>query len=408
MSVRKVLKYPYLKRHYVGRFISNFGNGMSPVALAFGILHLKNGSPSLLGWVLASANIAMLLVAPFGGVIADKLGRVRMAGFADIWGSLGLLIQAFFFIKGEVPLWIMLLANINFGLMWGIFWPSMAGVIPSLVPERDLQKANAIGNFFNNTSLILGAAVAGFLVSQIGAGWVLLIDAFTFLISGLLLSSFASKVNDSGDSGNSILGDLKEGWRVLLSYRWIMVGIAGFSFIVMAWAWGENVLGPLIALKHFNGAKSWSFVLTLESIGLVIGSIIGMKVKFKYPMRTLTLFTLSFAIYMYSMAKPQSLLVIALCAFLWGVVLDLWASVWPTALQRSVPREALSRISSFDAMGSLLFRPLGLAIAGPISAWIGIPRAMELAAGITVLMICLMLLVPEYWSMEMPSQETLN
>ena len=312
------------------------------------------------------------------------------------------------FIKGEVPLWIMLLANINFGLMWGIFWPSMAGVVPSLVPERDLQKANAIGNFFNNTSLILGAAVAGFLVSQIGAGWVLLIDAFTFLISGLLLSSFASKVNDSGDSGNSILGDLKEGWRVLLSYRWIMVGIAGFSFIVMAWAWGENVLGPLIALKHFNGAKSWSFVLTLESIGLVIGSIIGMKVKFKYPMRTLTLFTLSFAIYMYSMAKPQSLLVIALCAFLWGVVLDLWASVWPTALQRSVPREALSRISSFDAMGSLLFRPLGLAIAGPISAWIGIPRAMELAAGITVLMICLMLLVPEYWSMEMPSQETLN
>ena len=78
MSVRKVLKYPYLKRHYVGRFISNFGNGMSPVALAFGILHLKNGSPSLLGWVLASANIAMLLVAPFGGVIADKLGRVRI------------------------------------------------------------------------------------------------------------------------------------------------------------------------------------------------------------------------------------------------------------------------------------------------------------------------------------------
>ena len=403
-----VFQNKYLKRHYAGRFISNFGNGMGPVALAFGILHLKNGSPTLLGWVLASANIAMLLVAPFGGVIADKFGRVKMAGFADAWGSVGLFFQAYFFIHGEVPLWIMLVANINFGLMWGIFWPSLGGVIPALVPEKDLQKANAWGNFFNNVSLILGAASAGYLVSVIKPGWVLVIDALTFLISGILLSSFANKVSASSDSENTILHDLREGWQVLWSYKWIVVGISGFSFIVMAWAWGENVLGPLIALKHFHGAKSWAFVLTFESIGLVIGSIIGMRIKFKYPMRSLTLLTITFAIYMYSMARPQSLIVIAICAFFWGIVLDLWASVWPTALQRSVPREALSRITSFDAMGSLLFRPLGLAIAGPIAGWIGIPRSMELAAGITVLMIILMLLVPEYWRMEMPSQQTLN
>ena len=59
-------------------------------------------------------------------------------------------------------------------------------------------------------------------------------------------------------------------------------------------------------------------------------------------------------------------------------------------------------------MGSLLFRPLGLAIAGPISGWIGIPRSMELAAAITVVMVIAMLLVPEVWKMKMPSQEILN
>ena len=68
MQVRTLLNYPFLKRYYAGRFISNFGNGMSPVALAFGILHLKNGSPTLLGWILGSATISMLIVAPFGGV----------------------------------------------------------------------------------------------------------------------------------------------------------------------------------------------------------------------------------------------------------------------------------------------------------------------------------------------------
>ena len=408
MSVRQVLKYPYLKRYYAARFISNFGNGMSPVALAFGILHLKNGSPTLLGWILASANIPMLLVAPFGGAIADKLGRIRMAGIADTWGSVGLIIQAIFFIKGDVPLWVMLMANINFGLMWGIFWPANSGVVPALVHEENLQKANAIGNFFNNISLILGAAVAGVLVSQLGAGWALAIDAATFLVSGLLLLSFANKVHAKSNSENSVMYDLKHGWKVFLSYRWIVAEVAGFSIIVMAWAWGENVLGPLISLQHFNGAKSWSFVLTLESIGLVTGSLIGMRIRFKYPMRTLTLLTLFFSLYMYSMVAPQPLIFIGICAFIWGVVLDLWASIWPTALQRTVPRETLSRISAFDAMGSLLFRPLGLAIAGPISGWLGIPRAMELASLITIVMVVAMLLVPEVWRMEMPSQEILN
>jgi MFS family permease len=381
---------------------------MSPVALAFGVLHLKNGSPTLLGWVLGSATISMLIIAPFGGVIADKFGRVRMAGIADTWGSLGLFLQAYFFIRGDVPLWVMLLANINFGIMWGIFWPANSGITPSLVPEENLQQANAFANFFTNSSVILGAAIAGLLVSQFGAGWALLIDASTFLISGLLVLSFSPFVHASSDSEHSMLHDLKDGWKVFISYKWIVVEVAGFSMIVMAWAWGENVLGPLIALKHFNGAKSWSFVLTLESIGLVIGSIIGMRVKFKYPMRALTLLTLFFAVYMYSMVAPQKLWVIAIAAFFWGVVLDLWASIWPTALQRTVPREKLSRISSFDAMGSLLLRPVGLAIAGPISIWLGIPRAMELASGITVVMVVLMLLVPEVRSMQMPSQEILK
>jgi hypothetical protein len=187
-----------------------------------------------------------------------------------------------------------------------------------------------------------------------------------------------------------------------------VVEVAGFSIIVMAWAAGETVLGPLIALKHFNGPKSWSLVLTLEAIGLVIGSLVGMRIKFKYPMRALTFLTLFFALYMYTLAAPQPIWVIAIAALFWGIVLDLWASIWPTSVQRTVPREVLSRISSFDSVGSLLFRPLGLAIAGPLSSWIGIPRTMELAAGITVTMVILMLLVPEVWKMEIPSQETLN
>ncbi len=72
MLVKELLSHKYVKRLFLGRFISNYGNGMGPIALSFGILELPNGSANLLGLVLGSTTVCFLLMAPFGGVIADK------------------------------------------------------------------------------------------------------------------------------------------------------------------------------------------------------------------------------------------------------------------------------------------------------------------------------------------------
>ncbi|MEI6217129.1 MAG: MFS transporter [Actinomycetes bacterium] len=400
MTLKELFGYRYVKRFHLSRFISNFGNGISPVALAFGILHLPNGSASELGWVLGSATITMILMSPFGGVIADKYGRVRMVGLCDTWGAIGLLVQVGFFATGNVPLWVLLAANINFGLMWGIWWPAFSGVLPAIVPEEGLQKANAVNQFVSNIAYISGAAAAGFLVSAFGSTFALAVDAISFLVAGLIVLSFSHVVPARVENQDSMLDDLKHGWKVFLSFRWIVVIVFGFSFVVMCWAAGENVLGPLIALKHFDGAKSWGFVLTAESVGYIVGSLLAMRLHFKYPMRALTIISSSMALYLWVLARPMSLLIIAFCAFLWGVTLDLWGSIWSTALQRMVPREALSRVSSFDALGTMLFRPVGLAVAAPLAGVIGITRTLEIASGISLFVIFVMLCVPEVRDMQ--------
>ena len=408
MNLREILAQRYVKRFLLARFISNFGNGMSPIALAFGILHMRGGSPTELGWVLGASSTTMLIMAPFGGVIADKFGRVKMMGLTDLWGSIPLYMQCAFFATGHVPVWVFLVANINFGLMWGIFWPAQSGVMPAICKEEALQRANALTNFMSNAAMIMGAAIGGIIVATLGSTTGLVIDAATFSIAGIIVLSFSHVVPKRAENDNSMLDDLVHGWRVFLSYRWIVAVVAGFGFITMAWAMGENVLGPLISLKYFNGAKSWAFVLTCESVGFLVGSVIGLKIKLKYPMRFMMAITSTLAIYMWALVRPQSLLVIAASAFLWGIALDLWASVWTTAMVRQVPRESLSRVSSFDAMGSFLFRPVGLMIAGPLSAAIGIPRSMEISAGVVVLVVVLVLLVPEVRNMEMPTSVDSN
>jgi MFS family permease len=397
----EVLQHKYVKRFLFARFISNFGNGMGPIALSFGILHLKNGSANILGLVVASTTISMLVISPFGGVIADKFGRVRVAGLTDMWGAVGLFFQVAFFATGHVPIWVMLIANINFGLMWGIFWPSMLGVIPALFPEESLQKANGLVNFFQNAAMIMGTAVGGIIVSVWGSTWALGIDAATFLFSGAVVFSFRKVSVVTEESTSSMFADLIHGWKVFISYRWIVAGVVGFSAIMMSWSAGEAVLGPLISLKYFNGARSWAFVLTCESIGFVIGSLVAMRLKVKYPLRFLLIASISIPIYLFAMAKPQPLIVIGLCALLWGITLDLWSSLWSTAMQREIPREALSRVSSFDAMGTMLLRPVGLAMAGPLSVAIGLTRSMELLAAISTLCLIGMALVPEMRNMQM-------
>ena len=395
MLIQQVIAHKYVKRLFIARFISNFGNGMGPIALAFGILALPNGSANMLGLVLGVTSVLFLIMLPFGGVIADKYGRVRMVGLTDMAAGLVLFIQVFYFANGNVPIAVLLITNGFFGLMWGIFWPAFSGLMPAVLSEAGLQKGNALNAFMTNAGVILGAAAAGLLIEIFGVAFTLAIDAASFFISGLMIFTFRHLTPRAEHTENTMVDDLLHGWRVFLSFRWIVIIVGAFSFIVMCWAAAENVLGPLIALEHFNGPKSWSFVITAESAGLIVGSIIAIKVKPKYPLRFLMLSSFTITFYIWSLAKPQSLLMIAFGAFLFGITLDLWGTLWNTALQRKVPRESLSRVSSFDAMGSMMFRPIGLAIAAPFSTLLGVENFLQILAAITVVAIIVPLLDPQ-------------
>jgi len=368
MSVTQVLAQPHAKKFFVARFISNYGNGMSPIALAFGILALPNGSANLLGLTLGITSAMFILMVPFGGVIADKYGRAKMVALTDTLAGLILFIQVFYFATGDVPVAVLLIVNGCYGILSGIFWPAFTGIMPSIVPEAGLQKANAINSLASNAGLILGAASAGILIDTYGAAITLGIDSASFVIAGVLVSTLSHLTPPMANNKNTMMKDFVDGWRVFKSFNWIVIVVVSFSFIVMCWAAAENVLGPLVALEHFNGAKSWSIVITAESAGLVVGALLAMRIKPKYP------------------------LVVSICAFFFGITLDLWGTLWYTALHRKVPRDALSRVSSFDAMGALVFKPIGLAIAAPISLLIGIDNLIYILIAISVLAISLPLL----------------
>lgn len=384
------------RKYLLARFISNLGNGMAPIALAFGILELEGATAKSLSLVLAVQSFTLVAMLPFGGVWADRLGRARAVGGSDmILGTL-IMVQASLFILGVVTVPILVPFAAVFGVLHAIWYPAFPAIAPAVVPKEQLQAANSVVSAASNGAYISGAAVAGILVAGFGAGWAMAIDAMTFIVAGVLVWSLRS-ITPAAPTGESTWRDLKTGWGEFRANRWVFIIVVAFAFIMMGFQGANGVLGPVLMKEEFNGAKSWALIATIESIGFLAGSLLAFRIRPKFPMRFAMCAAFVMPLFVVALAVPLPLPLIALAAFICGLGMDVFQVLWITALQKHVPSEALSRVSSYDAFGSLVFGPVGTALAGPASLAFGLQPAFAVAAGIMTIAIAWGLLHQSVW-----------
>jgi hypothetical protein len=192
----------------------------------------------------------------------------------------------------------------------------------------------------------------------------------------------------------SFLQDLREGWAAFSSRTWVWAFVVYFAVANVFWgAWSS--LGPVVADRDLGGAAAWGAILAVMGLGALLGSLIATQVR---PGRPLVLVAAGEELLALPLAFLAASSVVALIAFgalLSGIGLMVGMSVWESTLQRQIPAEALSRVSSYDWFGSFAFYPVGLAIWGPISAAIGIQTSLWLAFSLFILSILALLAVPD-------------
>jgi len=394
-------KIPGYRRLLTARLISNLGNGMAPTAMAFGVLALKDGTPTSLSMVLVAQAIPLVLFLPIGGVIADRFKRAVLVSSTDIILSVVVFMIAALFQFGHARILYLIILNVIAGVLNALWWPAFPGLTPSVVDQDRLQAANAYMQVLSNLGIIVGSALGGILVASFGSGSAMAIDALTFLVAGILVWPLRQFSEVKGES-ESVLRELRSGLHEFLARRWVVVIVGAFSVIVLILRGAEGVLGPVLAKQNFDGAKSWALIITFESIGFLVGSLIGSRYRPKYPMLFCMIITLSASLYLVLMAIPAPLLVIGLGAFAFGATMDLWGVYWTTALQTHIPREALSRVVAYDAMGSLMFGPIGLALAGPAIIAIGLRNSFLIGALVIAACVGVALLEPEVRRLRSP------
>jgi predicted MFS family arabinose efflux permease len=390
----KVALAPLRERNFrlmfLGRVTSYGGSTFAIVAIPFAVLDLT-GSVSDVGFVAAARSLPQVILLLVGGIWADRLPRHTVMVASNAVSASAQAATAALLLSGSARIWQLIALQAIGGAATAFFFPASTGLVPQTVRPDLLQEANALLRLALNLSQIGGAAAAGFLVAATGPGWAIAVDAGSFALGATFLAVMQLPRGERLEAQNFI-HDLALGWREFRSRTWLWVIVAGFAFINAIEVGGLNVVGPVVAKRSLDGAASWGLIITAQSIGLIAAGFLMLRWR---PTRILLVGTLGVAAtapLFALLAIPASVGAIAASGFIAGVGVEVFGVLWDMAMQQQIPQDRLSRVSSYDALGSFVAIPIGAAAAGPIAAAVGVGTTLWSCASVILLCTFAMLL----------------
>jgi hypothetical protein len=354
----------------------------------------------MVAFVLSARAIAYGLLILWGGVLADRISCVRLMVNSDavrFFTQLATAGLVFFHVK-IIALFV--LAQLMFGFAEACFKPAAGRLLPEVVPDVHLERANGYYNSAVNFGMVFGPILGGFLVAAGDSAIGLAIDAATFLLSAVILFGIRGTAKPGKSHGaSSTLQRLIEGWNALLSQRWLLVVIlASGAFHVLALS-AVFALGPAYAEHHLNGASGWGVLVAAFGAGGITGGLASTRFRTTSPGIAILVSLIALSSQPFVLASGLPYVVILVWQFLNGIALAFFSVVYGTATQRYVPRETLGRVGSFDEILTSALMPLGYLLLGFAATIVGPEIAMRLTSTTAMLCCALLLLTPSIRSM---------
>lgn len=383
---------------FLARAITLITGSMSSIALAFAVLEIDNDARSL-SFVLTAFTVSNIVFVLFGGVIADRLPRaliIQACYVIDIL-SMGALAALLFTGNATIPLMIVL-AALN-GASTAFVLPAMQGIIPQLAAPEHLQQANAMLSFVRSAVTIGGPIIAGILVSTVGPAWAMVVQVAGWVLAIPILALV--KLPPPGHAGGTgLFHDLRVGWREFWSRSWLWTIVLAFMVMnaIHVGAWG--VAGPYIAKNNdLLGVAGWGWVVSAEGVGVLLMTLVLMWFPLRRPLRYGMIGMAAFAIPLTMLGVHPAVVLLAIAAFLAGAGAEVFSTGWNLAMMENIPGDKLSRVSSYDMLGSFVVMPIGTLVYGWLITQAD-PSTVLLTSGVVYAVVALATLaVPSVWRM---------
>jgi MFS family permease len=382
---------------FLGQAASVIGDQIAFVALALYVTDI--GTPSDVGLVLSAGVLTLVVFLALGGVWADRLPRHRVMIAMDLFrfGLEALLATLIF--TGAVEIWHIVVIEALFGTAEAFFRPAYTGLVPQTVPEDLIQDAMAAGGTLSTFAEFAGPALATALVLGLGPGSAFAIDAVTFLVSACFVARVRPRERGVAPVRRRFADELREGFGEVRARAWIWVTVAVFAGALMLTFGPWMTLGPTVAREQYGSIGVYGLLASAFGAGMIAGAVAGFRLRPLHPMRVGFLCVLPWPAVTacFALGAPLPLLTPLFVAA--GGGLALFGVLWETALAERVPPHALSRVSSYDWMGSLVLLPLGYIVAGPLGEALGESAVLAVGSVAATAVLATGLLVRETWTL---------
>jgi MFS family permease len=360
--------------------------GVWAVAIVWQVVAI-GGGPAELSVVATAAAAGMLGASLIGGVAADRISQRRILLAVSTTRAAALGALAALSLGGGLQVWHLTLVALVCGVGNAFQYPAYSALLPSIVAEDDLMAANGFEGMLRPAAMqALGPAVASATVTVWSPGAALAAVAFAEAAGVWCLTRVrpvALRREDATRGLRAAAADLRDGFTYMRRTPWLLSTTLFASALILVIMGPVEVLIPF-AIKDNAGGGPGDHAVVLAAFGA--GGVLGSLWMASRPMprRYLTAMNLMWGVGCVPMAVigfASEVWVIAAATFLVGVFFNAPMVIWGTLLQRRVPPALLGRVSSLDFFVSLVFMPISMAVAGPVSQQLGLGLTF-LAAGL--------------------------
>ena len=364
---------------WTGQQFSLVGSRVAQFALVWWLVDLT-GSATVLATASMVALVPEILLGPLAGAYVDRWSRRATMIAADGLIALASLGLAYLFWAGVMRVWQIYAIMVVRAVGGSLHWPAMQASTSLMVPGEQLTRVAGLNQTMNGVLSIIAPPLGALLLAALPPHGVMLMDVGTALLAIVPLCFIrvpqpSRNIPVEGAVASGIWEDLREGLRYIGDWPGLMALIGGAMIVKVALTPAFSLL-PLLVRQHFGGgAAELSVFEAVAGLGIVAGGLVlgawgGFRRRIYTTLMGMGLAGIGFVVLGLT---PGSWMWLGLVSvFVAGLMIPLVDGPIMAILQSTVSPELQGRV--FMLMGSLLSltSPFGLAVAGPISDWLGL------------------------------------
>ncbi|HEX4022286.1 MAG TPA: MFS transporter [Acidobacteriaceae bacterium] len=382
----RALQHRNFRLYFTGQSVSLIGTWMTRVATSW-LVYRLTGSALLLGLIGFAGQIPTFLLAPFAGVLVDRLNRRKLLVWTQSLAAVQSLALAVLTLAKVITIHEILWLSVMQGLINAFDMPGRQAFLVQMVEDKqDLGNAIALNSSMVNLARLIGPALAGLVIGAVGEGYCFAIDGFSYLaVIASLLMMLVKPGTQTKAATTSMFEQLKEGWVYVSSFRpvrtilllFALLSLMGMPFMVLMPIFAGSVL--------HGGPHTFGFLLGASGIGALVSAI---SLALRKTVRGLTsmiqvsaaMFGAGLMLFGFSRTLWLSLSLMLIVGF--GMMQGMAAS--NTIIQTLVPEDKRGRVMSYYTMAFVGMTPFGSLLAGALAHKLGAPHAVMITGAFCI------------------------